>query len=65
MLTYISILDLKVRVGIERITGKKARGLQAAGENKLQVVDVYFFHYTKLKEASFNSVLRTPCSALS
>ena len=47
------ILDLKVRVGIERVTGRKARGPQAAEGNKLQVVDAYFFLYTKLKKASF------------
>ena len=51
--------------GIERVTGRKARGPQAAGGNRLQMADVYFLLYTKLKEASFNSVLKTPSSALS
>ena len=38
-----------------------------AGGSKLKVADVFFFFlfYTKLEEVSFNSVLRTPCSALS
>ena len=44
---------------VERVTGRKARG------NKLQVADVSFLLHIKLKEASFNSVLRTPGSALS
>ena len=44
----------------ERVTSRKARGPQVAGENKLQVVDLFFLLYTKLKEGSFNSVLRTP-----
>ena len=51
--------------GIERVTGMKARGPQVAGGNKLQVADVSFLLHIKLKEASFNSVLRTPGSALS
>ena len=36
----------------ERVTGRKARGPQVAGGNKLQVADVFFFPtLTKLKEA--------------
>ena len=34
--------------------------LKVARGSKLQVVDLFFLLYTKLKEASFNSVLRTP-----
>ena len=37
--------------------GTEVRGPQAAGGNKLQVKDFFFLPYTKLKEASFNSVL--------
>ena len=49
----------------ERVTGRKAKGPQAAGENKLQVADVFPLLYTKLKEPSFDSMLMTPGSALS
>ena len=47
-----------------RVTGRKARGPQAAGGNKLQVADIFSLLYTKLKEASFNYALITPGSAL-
>ena len=50
----------------ESVTGRKAIGPQVAGGNKLQVADNFFFLLcTKLKEASFNSVLMTRGSALS
>ena len=55
---------MEPRVHTERVIDIKARGLQAARGNKLQVADIFFFLYTKLKEASFNSVLMTPGSAL-
>ena len=42
---------------VERVTGRKVRGPEVAGGNKLQVADVSFLLYRKLKEASFNSVL--------
>ena len=42
--------------GIERVTGRKARGPQVAGGNKLQVADFFFLLYTNLK-VYFNSVL--------
>ena len=52
--------------GCARVTGRKATGPQGAGGSKLEVADFFFFLvYSKLKEASFNSVLRTPGSALS
>ena len=59
--------------GNERVTGKKSRGPQVARGSKLKVADCFFFFlqmyflslfYTKLEEVSFNSVLRTPGSAL-
>ena len=46
---------------LRELTGRKDRGPQTAGGNRLQVAD--FFSYTKLLEASFNSVLMTPGSA--
>ena len=53
----------------ERVTGKKARGPHAVGGNNYTwqffVFVFLFLLYTKLKEASFNSVLMTPGSALS
>jgi len=46
------------------LTGRKARGPQAVGGNKLQMPDFLFpLLYTKLKEVSFSSLLRTPGSA--
>ena len=57
---YFSMSSLKLW------EGRKARGPQAAGGNKVQVADtsLFFLLYTNLKEASFNSVLITPGSAL-
>ena len=49
----------------ERVTGRKPRGVQMAGGNKLQAADFFPLLYTKLKQASFNSVLMIPGSALS
>ena len=51
--------------GCARVTGRKATGPQGAGGSKLEVADFFFFLvYSKLKEASFNSVLKAPGSAL-
>ena len=40
-----------VRIGmdvikVERVTGRKARGPQVAGGNKLQVADAFFFYFS-------------------
>ena len=54
---------------IEGITGRKDRGPQVAGGNKLQAADGFFLLYTHTHththKASFNSVLTTRGSALS
>ena len=37
--------------GIERVTGRKARGPQAAGGNKLQMADFFPFSVDKISSA--------------
>ena len=51
--------------GNERVTGRKARGPQVTGGKKLRVAGLFSFSSPKLEEASFNSVLMIPGSALS